>query len=214
VARGTKLRVEGSFSSADKESVAFYLQSLMATEKDYADGLRRSGALMLILAAVFELLLRGVIKQTTIGPLVLSSTKNLEVFVPTAVAYFFYDALNCGVNYEIVASVYTETFAVWNATAEANDLDVIIRPRTPAYFPAGGGRRTGISPFADLIAKIQSAFVVVVLLGPALFLGYAFYQLFGLLHPSSILLWVNVLISTALLVMGYWQGFALASEED
>jgi hypothetical protein len=218
VAKSIEARIKTSFPSPDsftkdnKESLTFYLQTLMTTGKDYADGIRRSAALMLVLMAAFELLLRGAIKQTTIGPLVLSSTTSIEAFMPTGVAYFFYDALNCGINYEIVLSAYTAAFSAWNATAEVNDLDVIVRPRIPPYFVASGGSSPGISPFADLMSRIQGSFVVVILLGPALFMAYAFYQLSGLLHGSSVLLWVNIIISVLLLTIGYAQGFALARE--
>jgi hypothetical protein len=210
VAKSIEDRVKDSFSPDDKESAKYYLDVLTNTLKDYADGIRRSAALMLGFMAVFELVLKGIIKQTTIGPFVLSGSTFIAAFMPTAVAYFFYDALNSGLSYERIQKAYTSVFAIWNSAAVDNDLNMLSKPRTPPYFAAGDPGHPGISAWADLVYKIQDDFGWVVVVGPILFEGYAFYQLFELSHLSSILVWVNAAVSTILLAVSYWQGFKTA----
>ncbi len=211
--KSIKTRIEDSFFSDDKESVKYYLDALAATLKDHADGIRRPAALMLGLMAAFQLLLRGLIKEINIGPLVLSSTGLIVSFIPTVVAYLYYDAIGCAINYENTADVYAHAFAVWNNAAESNDLDALVRPRTPPYFPASGGIRSSISRFAQTEYNIRFAtFILLGLLAPIGFQVYAFYQLFGVLHPSSILLWLNASATALLLTAAFWEATTYGRE--
>jgi len=191
-------RVNESFDSADKESLKFYLGSLTAAWKDRADGIRRSATLMVILIIVFELLLRGSLKQVTVGPLVLSGTAIIAVFMPTGVAYFYFEAFRNTIAFEDTGHVYTATFRKWNESAEKNDLDLILEPQTPAFFPAGRGS-SFLSSGGRVADIIDNVVAVIAIFGTLAFEGYAFYQLYGDSHVSRILLWINLALSVLLL---------------
>jgi hypothetical protein len=214
MAKSIENRVKDSFPPTDKDSLKYYLDALMVTWKDHANRIQRSATLMLVLVLAFELLSRGAIKQVTIGGLVLSHTSTIAAFLPTGVMYLIYETIDCSVSFEIISTAYTATLALWNEAAERNDLDIILQPRTPAYFSAGTEGREDISGTTKAANRIQICILVVVLFGSLGFEVYAFYQLFDVLHAGSILLWLNVAVSVLFLSAGLTLGFTWASESS
>jgi hypothetical protein len=198
--RSLETRINESFPSDDKESIRYYLDAVMASLKAHAEKARHSTSVMLVFMAAFELLLRGTVKQATFGPFVLSGFTTIEAFVPLAVTYFYYETLLAIKDYEHLSSVYCYVFGLWNPVGDENDLDVYVQPPVPLYVP-----RTMIGqsdlPGADIAKKTHNATALLLTFLPLFFIGYAFYQLFHLLHPSSLLLWINVAISTLVLLL-------------
>src|SRR5262249_38483978 len=85
MAKSINDRVRASFSSDDRDSLKYYLDSTITASKSYADGMRRSATFMLVLIAVFELLVGGVVKQVTIGPFVFTGITTILAFAPSAI---------------------------------------------------------------------------------------------------------------------------------
>jgi hypothetical protein len=212
--KSMQTRIEEALKSSDKDSVKYYLDTLATVWKDYADGLRRSATLMVVLIVVFELLLKGIVRQANVGPFVISGTRAIEPFVPTGIAYFYYDSLNCAMNFENIAEAYRFTFRIWNRMAEFNDLDVIAQPRTPPFFPAGRAITSDLSDSGRAAYHVRLVTLAMLgILSPILFEVYAFGQLYRLLHASSILLWVNVSLTLLQLAAIIWQLVIFSSED-
>ena len=203
MAKSIKDRVRASFSSDDKDSLKYYLDSTIAASKSYADGMRRSATFMLILIAVFELLVEGVVKQVTIGPFVFSGITIILAFAPSAIAYFYYESCTQAVIFGIIVRAYIAVFEIWNDKAGENDLDLILLPPTPAFFPGSGFNRGAVSSTEGLLSGLGLVFRLPFIFGVPIFEAYAFYQLFNIRHTSSVLLWLNVFLTTGLLFMGF-----------
>jgi hypothetical protein len=198
VAKGIRTRVNESFNSDDKDSLKYILDSLTVSWKDHADGIRRSGILMIVLIALFELLVRGLVKQVTLGPLVLSSTTTITIFVPTVIAYFYYESFRYGMAFEDAVNAYAQVLKMWNSAAEENDLWTILIPRTPAFWPAVSASE--ISYGGRIEGTIGITVGVVTIFGILGFEGYAFYQLYNVPQVIHPLLWINAVLTALLLL--------------
>ena len=128
-------RINDSFSTDDKDSLKYYLDSVAGAWKDYADGIRRSATIMLILIAVFELLLSNSAQRVTFGPVVLTGVTTVITFIPTVVAYFYYESWTYLIAFGDISKVYSTVFAIWNPTAEENDLDAVLQPGRRRFPP-------------------------------------------------------------------------------
>jgi hypothetical protein len=209
VAKNIENRVDDSFKSDDKDSLKFYLSSLAVAWKERADGIRRSSILAIILMAVFELLLRGTLKQVALGPFVFSNVTIVTVFIPTAVAYFYYEAFDNAIAFEDAEEAYAQALKIWNPDAGENELYLTLKPRAPAYWLSEG--LGTLAPGARVQSIGNSIIGLVAILGPLCFEGFAFYQLFGVLHAGNALLWINATLSCMLLVIAIWQWLAWSS---
>jgi hypothetical protein len=203
VAKSIRDRVRASFSSEDRDSLRYYLDSLITVAKSYADGLRRSASFMIILIAVFELLLKGVIKQVTIGPFVFTGITTILAFGPSVIAYFYYESCSQSVIFGVILRTHRAAFRIWNEDAARNELDIILAPPTPAFFYSGGTPRESVSLTVGFISRAGLAFRYLFGLGPLFFEAYAFYQLFNVRHAPDVLLWLNAVPTFCFLLMGF-----------
>src|SRR5215813_2320717 len=146
MAKSIRYRVRASFSTDDRDSLKYYLDSTITTSRSYADGIRRSATFTLILIAIFELLLGGVVKQVTIGPFVFTGVTTILAFAPSAIAYFYYESCTQSVMFGIIICAYLVAFNIWNDEAGKNDLGLILVPPTPAFFPGSGFNKGTVSP--------------------------------------------------------------------
>ena len=199
IAESIRERINESLSSSDRDSLTYYLETTRAAQKEYADSLRRSATLMVLLMAVFELLVRGKLKQVTVGPFLLSNATTITAFIPAVVAYFYYDCISTAICYENALSAYSGTFAIWNKVAEQNDLDILVYPRAPQYMSAGYASQATTLPEYKTMINVNDFFAVLALFVPIAYFCYAFYQLAVILQPYSVLLWVNVTIAVLFL---------------
>jgi hypothetical protein len=207
--------VKSSFSSSEDrsqevatEQALKYMEALRPVLKDYSRAGARSGLLVLTLAVVFELLHRSIISEVRIGGVLIKDLSFLRIFLPPAIAYFFFDGVSNSCRYDRLAEAHSAAFSVWNRTAESLDLDSLVEPAVPLYWLTGGGLR---DEQMDRFDKLQTAAAVAIgcglLLGLCAFEIYAYVVLFrgpGISILAAVISLVPTVALTLLSLITFW----------
>ena len=193
--------------STVQEKLTNFLGAIRETQRDYSEGIRRSVLLLLLLMAVFELLSSTAVSEFTLGPIRMTTASSIQVYIPTLVAYLNLETFMLALRASNLTRAYEEAFRVWHPPAAANQLHSLLQPRGSLYFaPTLTDPTEFSSPPEKLEFRVSFVLSVIVLFIPILFEVHAFVRLFDRFHISSILVWLNLLLSLTFvaLTIGAW----------
>lgn len=196
-------RVRDSFSGDKKEQDAEkYVEWLLETLRATGKSIRRSAVVMLLLMATFELILTLKVAEVSIGIIKISQAGVLLTFIPAAVMYFLLELVIVECREEEYLDALSQAMAIWNPKAEANDLDTILVGYGNLYWNTRSlySLHQSISPSSRVERVISVILIFGAVLGVLAFEVHAFVALFNALHAGSVLLWINLAVSSALFV--------------
>jgi hypothetical protein len=197
MARSIEDRAKDSFGNDDRESVSKYLDWVRTTLIDYAQNNRRMATLLLIVVAIFELVAYSRNSKIIIGSFVVERSSVVLDFLPTLVAYLFFQIAADANKADRLRKLFSEVFKIWSVEAEKNDLDVSLMGPAPLYWnPTGGTTRESNTYSSDRAEEFGSmAMMIVILIGVLAFEVQAYCVLFAP-SGSKLVLWIIGLIVT------------------
>ena len=205
-------RVNDSFADENADAVWRYLEVLRARWKELADATRRSSALIL-LAVLYELLSSAKVQEVNVLGIPITPSAEMLAFFPTAVAYFYLDAVLKTTQCARLRHVHDRVFRLWNERASDERLNEYLEPQLPLYWnPMGRTRSEHAFGYERTQNFIHLALFVAMLLAPLAFEVYAFIDLLTDVRPSYALLAFNALAAAGLLGAAIWHTASLDDE--
>jgi hypothetical protein len=184
-------RVRDSFSGDDRESIAKYVDWARSTLTTYYQNSRRMATLLIIVAAIFELIVYSPNQSVIVASFIVVRGSVVLYFLPVLVAYILYQNCTDSNKSRQLGVIYKEIFKLWSEKAEKNDLDVPLLGPSPLYWNVslGKGRAENTYPSNKVEIVGSRALTVAIFLGIIYFEGQAYYLLFATTYPR-IMLWI------------------------
>jgi hypothetical protein len=201
-----KDRVRGAFpetAEGDDQSarqVALeYLTELRSRMKDLSEGIRRAASLLLLVAAVFQLLDQAAVVGLQAGPFQIEDLSIIQQALPVVFAYLIYDATVLGMRYLYSINVAIEISVQFQPTIRSNRLDVLLNPQgSPLFGPMLWHHSA--SALYRLIGRFMLLLRLGSVLAPLGIEGYAYYRLFSAFGADDLVIWISLLISLFFIV--------------
>lgn len=188
------------FSDPDLSSYrSDYIKELRENWSRNNDTQSRDLILLVLLAAIFELISRSAVGKISIGPIEVSDLPIIAKVLPIIIAYLYYDIAVLAAWHDLFSSANTALMSLAYPKAAEEDFDVLLHPRLHALAAPG-------LPVNSTLLKVVNAFLgLMILLGAIAFEIYAFYALFHRFGYTDIVVWaslsVSILLMSAALVM-------------
>jgi hypothetical protein len=202
-------RIIGSFQQGDSESVRAYIEWLRATMDQYANQIRRSTLVILVLIAAFEVVVQSPNAKISVGSFQIQRGSIVIDFVPALVAYLFLQTISDSNHLVQLETVFSRVFDRWNHAGKENDLDGLLLP--PSSLIWGIGYLPKESNAAAFDRPEHVVRLVLEMINPIIVLAFeaqAYYVLFRepiFHHP----LWlVSVAISSACITLAIFMKLA------
>lgn len=117
-----------SYEHANQAAID-YLGELRSRMKDLSEGIRRTAVLLLLVAAVFQLLDQAVVVGLQVGPFRISDLSIIQRVLPAVFAYLIYDMAVLGVRYLYSINLAIEISELFQPSIRSNRLDVLLNPQ-------------------------------------------------------------------------------------
>jgi hypothetical protein len=186
-----------------------YLTELRTNWRETERDLRRSVALIIILASVFELIGRGGVAELSLASIKISELDLVRTVIPLAIAYFSNSLLLLFIEVRTYRAVHDQFFR--RAYKDLGDTQLYI-PLEPASSVIRTGDLTGQYLKETIFTGLAYFYLVlrfvVVILGPILFTVYSYVQLFRDQDVSRLLLWIGCGMSIFLIISGLFMVIA------
>jgi hypothetical protein len=190
------------FDSIDSAQLQTYLDSLRQSWSDTSSAITRNSWIIVLLIASFELVSDHLVSSATLGPLVLANLKYLRIFIPTVVSYLYYEQVLLAVRWIESEAACRYIVHILSPEIEEYDLDSLLAPRLPSlsnmthgYSPSS---RTWSKSLRGVAQYILSALLLV---SVPVFDAVALNELSSEFGSSSVLYWINVVITGGLITL-------------
>lgn len=203
-------RLPKSFDPADHDQARDYLATMRDAWRDVSTALTRNAWIIVLLMAAFELANHHMVSTITLGPFALSDVKYVRLFIPVVVSYLFYEQVLLVERWIETETVHRFLVHQLSPQIEENDFDTLLTPRLPAlsnlihsYSPISATWSKNVRALA------QYGLALLILISIPVFNAFALIELSSEFGMASIIYWVNVVVTTALvlltlLVLGLW----------
>ena len=196
------VRVKDGLEKADREDLRLYLEAIRANARDYVSAARRAGLALVVTVVAFELLSKNVVKDFAIGPLTLTNSSLVRVFLPALAMYFLTDGFVNDTCAARLRMAHDTVFELWCPAGHKNGLDGLLRPPQPLWFSADepmseSGIRTREETVELVIGNVITVVVIFAVLG---FEIQAYYDLAHQLHAHDALLWISGFLTVMMFV--------------
>jgi hypothetical protein len=192
---------EDGTTSIDQTQLVKYMDYARDAWTESVSQMRRSLLLALLLCLVFVLFQTRTLEKISIGPIEVAANSALVAFFPTLASYFFVEMSTKWKQALVKSDVFTACFRLWNASAWSRNFESHVSPDNPLFF-AGGGRPVeaeNATQFHRLYLVVVRTLFPLVLLLPLGFTLYAFYALFDTHGWTSWAVWMNAVVTSALM---------------
>jgi hypothetical protein len=185
-----------------------YMSIIRENWRDADRAYRRALLLLLISAVLFELLRTArVSPRLDLGFVEVTDLRAALIAIPVAVSYFFYEAgaLNSLTSryYHYHRSVFLE---VQKQTPNRHRLSEAMLPATITLSLDDWwiSSLVGTKTFGDLILGVVTwPLILVQIIGPPLFLAYAFWRLFSAYGAGEIFIWCSLILTLGYVIAAY-----------
>lgn len=196
--KNIKERVRDSFSSDDREDLARYLDWSRSTLSEYAQNIRRSATVLVLLVAIFELVVNSSNAKISIGSFQITRSSLALVFLPMIVAFLLLQSIMDTEKAARVGTAFSETFKLWSEKARENDLDALLFSPAPLYWNTTGVVKP-LNSWFDPIDTVETvaglSLLFATLIGALAFEAQAYYILYPT-HTSGYFPWAASLLIT------------------
>jgi hypothetical protein len=177
-----------------------YLSELRSRMKDLSESSRRTVVLLLLVAAVFQLLDQAAVVSVQAGPFQIRDLSLIQRVLPLIFAYLIYDATVFGVRYLYSLRVASEIARSCQPSIKSSSLDALLNPQgSPLFGPMlwhrSKSRQYRLLTGLTLVLRLGS------LLVPLMIEVYAFYRLFEVFGRRDEVIWISALISFGFIVL-------------
>lgn len=184
-----------AFSGQDALDIAAkYLDDLRARMNDIRTTSRRTVALLLLVAASFELLNRAAVSNVQLGPLQIRDLGPIQKALPVVFAYLIYEQVALGVRYLYSWTVASGIAGLFQPSLRATGLDELLNPIGSALFGPMDWYQSN-----TLTRRMVGVFNIALRGGslsvPLVIEGYALYQLFKVFGSRDVVVWFSTLFS-------------------
>ena len=147
---------------------------------EYAQALRRSATITVIAVAIFEIITDSKNQTIQVASFTVARNSVVFVFLPSFVAYCFFQITVDQNRAFQVSDLYEEAFSLWSAKGEKNDLDTPILGSSPLYWSINSGHyHKGNISKADKVEDHGSLVMMIfIFVGIIVFEFQAYYVLF------------------------------------
>jgi hypothetical protein len=186
-----------------REQLSKYLDYIKEADKEAIGAIRRNLLLALLAAAAFLLFQTNTIEKIDLGPIELATGSKLTVFLTSLSAYFFLETAIAIPDADRKRVAFSQVFAIWNREAYNAGLALLVHANEPSYFapltesPAENHSTTFDRVYEKWITvplALSMAFL------PFVFEIYAFIVLFAGFGITDWTVWLNLVITSILLV--------------
>jgi hypothetical protein len=187
-----------SYEHANQAAIE-YLAELRSRMKDLSEGIRRTAVLLLLVAAVFQLLDQAAVVGLQAGPFRISDLSIIQRVLPAIFAYLIYEMAVLGVRYLYSINVAIEISKLFQPSIRSSKLDVLLNPQGSPLFGPMLWHRSQSREY-----RLVSKFMLVLRLGsvllPPIIEIYAYYRLFEAFGLKDAIVWLSALVSLGLIM--------------
>lgn len=127
-------KVTDSFGDAPREDVVLYIDWLRSALDSTSQALRRAATLVILLAAVFELVIQSPKTALTLGGFTIAAGSVVIVFIPALTAYVSFQVIRDTIRFKSLQMAFLESFKLWRRVGYYNDLDLLVLPGQAAFW--------------------------------------------------------------------------------
>jgi len=202
LAKGIARMISNELRSAlakDKEYSEGFLKEVLSNWRDAEAQLKRTVALIVILAAVFELLTRGIGVDLTFSFIRIRDLRLVEIFLPLVVAYETYSlyalfsdiqAYDMGVE-DILRTLHPQIFT--------DDFNFLLNPANSILTSTVSLGSKGVQNASSYILfSLGFLKVAVIFIAPLMFEIYAYVRLFQKFGLEAWVTWLSLVLSSIL----------------
>lgn len=187
-------KVKDFLASESAESVDQYYWALLDNFHRLDEKFHRAILLLLFSVASFELLAHTSIVEAALGPFKLNDLGLLQKYCPLAVAYAYCSISSLGTMRHYMRDLSAAVITIKHESIAKNSLDVFLQP--PSLFLTSEiSQKFSDGILSRTFLLIETFLVVVLTIGPIVFLGHAFYQCFLSFGFKDVNLWVSLIVS-------------------
>jgi hypothetical protein len=215
MSRSLNEKVDEAFDDKDVEDAQKFLDLALSSLNQASDSISRTVLLMLLLAAVFELLINSsAIKDLTVGPITFNNTTLLQQFIPVVVAYLFYDTFRLTGQVFDNRKVYKAVIQKFQPKLADSGLVDLALPKVRGPLsrerPIRGYPRRGdmLNDFFTSIIGMSAGFLL-----PILFELHAYYRLIQVYGSQNKLVLASMAASS-FLILGWLVRLITSTEGD
>ncbi len=195
-------RLPESFDSANAEQAQTYLSTLRDVWRDVSAAVSRNSWIIVALLTVYELAGRGTISTITIGPVAIAHLKYLRVFVPTIVSYLLYEQILLVERWMESEATHRYLMRMLSPKIQEEGFDILLVPRLPALSNLVQSRSAVAETRSrNIRGMAQYALALFMLLLVPLFDAVALIELARDIGLESVVYWINVVLTAALVVL-------------
>jgi hypothetical protein len=203
MAKSVTKRVLDSFGTGDDAAAQDYDGKVYERWNDLAATLRRNAVIMLLVAALFELLIyQAKPNSITFGSFTVANSPVVQISLPIIFAFLVYEGCHLTTRMVDVEAIYFALVEKASPKADENDLAFLIRPVLPGFWAVGSSASSGVAQRSENFHEgLRTVIgIIVVFVFPLAFEGQAYYKLFQRFGYHDIFLWVSVGLSISLLI--------------
>jgi hypothetical protein len=195
-------RLPQSFDPDHTEQAQAYLGTLRDTWREISTTLTRNSWIIVVLLTVYELAGRRAISTITIGPLVLANLEYVRIFVPTIVSYLFYEQTLLVERWIESEATHQYLMHMLAPKIEEFDLDTLLVPQLPALSNlVHSYSDTSQTTSKSVRAIAQYALALILFVSVPVFDAIALTELSRYFGAVSVVFWINVALTAALVVL-------------
>ena len=199
----TRIRLDAILAYSDTgTSPREYIKDLLENWRSATSSVAKAITLLLLLAALFEMLARAAITKVSVGPFEVGDLALIQKALPAIIAYQFYD-LQCQIAY-ITACGLVSRVAMERYYPELinSRLDYFLLPRNSSLLGStlfadhmGPGHSENWNVSRPLTQRFSLYMGFVIILYAVLFEIYAYWRLFTQFSFRDPIVWATLLLS-------------------
>ena len=208
-----KKRVSDSFPKDAQENLLQYMEWLRASMGDLSVSLRRSVAIILLLASAFELVIGSQKLKISVGSFEISSGSIVLVFIPVIVSYLYLQIMADSFQLVVLQELFAATFDRWSPDGARNKLNTYVIPPLTMYLSIGT-----LPTYSDKVLNrtqnvLQNLSLGMMMIGVPAFVGIAYWQLF-IKHIAHNVPWlISLCIASIWLIAAIAYGLGTGGEQ-
>lgn len=187
-------RVKDFLASESAEYVDEYYRALLDNFHRLDEKFHRAILLLLFSVASFELLAHTSIVEAALGPFKLNDLGLLQKYCPLVAAYSYCSLSSLGTMRHYMRDLTAAVITIQHESIAKNSLDLFLQP--PSLFLTSEiSQKFSDGILSRTFLLIETILVLVLMTGPIVFLGHAFYQCFLSFGFRDVNVWVSLILS-------------------
>lgn len=187
-------KARDSLASETAEYVDQYHKALLDNFHRLDEKFHRAILLLLFSVASFELLAHTSIVEVALGPFKLNDLVLLQKYCPLVVAYSYCSISSLGTMRHYMRELTAAVITIKHESTARNSLDIFLQPPS-LFLTSEMSQHFSHGILSRTFLVIETILVLVLMTGPIVFLGHAFYQCFLSFGFRDANLWVSLILS-------------------